>query len=143
MKDIKFSKITRKMAMKQGAFSILMSFALLIGVVGSFIRGRNGIGAIFLIITFISIAFSISFIIKLRKLESLNYLAFKKDRFEINVNFKSKGKVIMLNDIKKVEISKKHITIMVGKKPYNILFQHMEPENIKEVSSFFIRYNRV
>lgn len=43
MKEIKFSRATKKMAMKQGAFSILMSFALFIGVVGSFLRGRAGI----------------------------------------------------------------------------------------------------
>jgi len=47
LKDVKFSKITKKMAMKQGAFSILMSFALVIGVVESFIQGRNGIGDIY------------------------------------------------------------------------------------------------
>ncbi len=142
MKEIKFSKLTKKIAMKQGAFSILMSFALIIGVIGAFIRGINGIGAIFLLITFVSIAFSISFIIKLRKLENLNYLIFEKDRFELNSNFTSKGKVIIFNDINKVQISKKYITITVGKKPYYILFQHIEPENIKEVSQLLMKYNR-
>ena len=142
MKEIKFSKLTKKIAMKQGAFSILMSFALIIGVIGSFIRGRNGVGAIFLIITFVSIAFSISFIMKLRKLENLNYLIFEKDRFELNSNFTSKGKVIIFNDINRVQISKKHITLTVGKKPYYILFQNIESEHIKEVSQFFMKYNR-
>lgn len=142
MKEIKFSKLTKKIAMKQGAFSILMSFALIIGVIGAFIRGINGIGAIFLLITFVSIAFSISFIMKLRKLENLNYLIFEKDRFELNSNFTSKGKVIIFNDINKVQISKKHIALTVGKKPYYILFQNIESEHIKEVSQFFMKYNR-
>lgn len=142
MKEIKFSKVTKKIAKKQGAFSILMSFALLIGVIGSFIRGRTGIAAIFLMVTMVSIAFSISFIIKLRKLEGLNYLKFEKGRFEINNNFKSKGKIIMLNDINKVEVTKRYITLIVGKKTYNILLQHIELENIKEVEQFFMKYNR-
>ncbi|MBU3110628.1 hypothetical protein [Clostridium lacusfryxellense] len=142
MKEIKFSKLTKKIAMKQGAFSILMSFALIIGVIGAFIQGINGIGAIFLLITLISITFSISFIIKLRKLENLNYLVFDKDRFELNSNFTSKGKVIIFNDINKVQLSKKNITITVGKKPYYILFQHIEPEHIKEVSQLLMKYNR-
>ena len=128
--------------MKQGAFSILMSFALLIGVIGSFIRGNTGIAGIFLMVTIVSIGFSISFIIKLRRLESLNYLTFEKDRFELNSNFASKGKVIMFNDINKVQITKKYITLTVGKKPYNILLQHIEPENIKEVEQLFMKYNR-
>ena len=115
MKEIKFSKVTKKIAMKQGAFSILMSFALLIGVIGSFVRGKTGIAAIFLMVTIVSIGFSISFIIKLRRLESLNYLTFEKDRFELNSNFASKGKVILFNDISKVEITKKYITITVKK----------------------------
>lgn len=140
MKEIKFSRVTKKMAMKQGAFSILMSFALLIGVIGSFVRGRTGIAGIFLMVTLVSIAFSISFIIKLRKLENLNYLKFEKDRFELNSNFASKGKVIMFNDISKVEITKKYIAIKVGKKPYNILLQHIEPENIKAVEQLLMRY---
>ena len=142
MKDIKFSRVTKKMAMKQGAFSILMSFALLIGVIGSFVRGRAGIAGIFLMVTFVSIGFSISFIIKLRRLENLSYLKFEKDRFELNSNFASKGKVIMFNDISKVEITKKYIAIKLGKKPYNILLQHIEPENIKAVEQLFMRYNR-
>ena len=142
MKDIKFSKVTKKTAMKQGAFSILMSFALLIGVIGSFIRGRTGIAGIFLIVTLVSIGFSISFIIKLRRLESLYYLTFEKDRFEININFAAKGKVIMFNDINRVEIKKEFITVTVGKKPYNILFQHIGPEKIKEVEKLFMKYNR-
>lgn len=142
MKEVKFSKITKKVAKKQGAFSILMSFALLIGVMGSFFRGRTGIAGIFLMVTLVSIAFSISFIIKLRRLESLNYLTFEKDRFELNSNFAKNGKVIMFNDITKVEVSKKFITITVGKRPYNILLQHIEPANIKAVEQLFMRYNR-
>ena len=142
MKEIKFSRVTKKMAMKQGAFSILMSFALLIGVIGSFVRKRTGIAGIFLMVTFVSIGFSISFIIKLRRLENLNYLKFEKDRFELNSNFASKGKVIMFNDISKVAITKKYISIKVGKKPYNILLQHIEPENIKAVEQLLMRYNR-
>jgi hypothetical protein len=142
MKDIKFSKVTKKTAMKQGAFSILMSFTLLIGVIGSFLRGRTGISGIFLMVTLVSIGFSMSFILKLRRLESLNYLTVEKDRFEININFAAKGKVIMFNDINKVEIKKKHIIVTVGKKPYTILFQHIEPEKIKEVEKFFMKYNR-
>jgi hypothetical protein len=142
MKEIKFSKVTKKIAMKQGAFSILMSFALLIGVIGSFARGKTGIAAIFLMVTFVSIGFSISFIIKLRRLESKNYLTFEKDRFELNSNFSSKGKVILFNDISKVEVIKKYITITVNKKPYNILLQHIQPENRKEVEQFFMKYNR-
>lgn len=128
--------------MKQGAFSILMSFALLIGVIGSFVRGRTEIAAIFLMVTLVSIGFSISFIIKLRRLESLNYLTFEKDRFELNSNFGTKGKVILFNDINKVQITKKYIAITVDKKPYNILLQHIEPENIKAVEQLFMRYNR-
>ncbi|MBU3093056.1 hypothetical protein KPL35_13350 [Clostridium sp. CF011] len=142
MKKIKFSRVTKKMAMKQGAFSILMSFALLIGVIGSFVRGRTGIAGIFLMVTFVSVGFSISFIIKLRKLENLNYLKFEKDRFELNSNFASKGKTIMFNDISKVAITKKYIAIKVGKKPYNILLQHIEPESVKAVEQLFMRYNR-
>ena len=142
MKGIKFSKVTKKIAMKQGAFSILMSFALLIGVIGSFVRGKTGIAAIFLMVTFVSIGFSISFIIKLRRLESLNYLTFEKDRFELNSNFASKGKVILFNDISKVEVTKKYIAIKVDKKPYNIPLQHIEPESRKEVEQFFMKYNR-
>ena len=142
MKEIKFSKVTKKIAMKQGAFSILMSFALLIGVIGSFVRGKTGIAAIFLMVTIVSIGFSISFIIKLRRLESLNYLTFEKDRFELNSNFASKGKVILFNDISKVEITKKYIAIKVDKKPYNIPLQHIEPESRKEVEQFFMKYNR-
>lgn len=142
MKEVKFSKVTKKIAMKQGAFSILMSFALLIGVIGSFIRGRTGIAGIFLMVTLVSIGFSISFIIKLRRLESLNYLTFGKDRFELNSNFASKGKTIMFNDINKVEVTKKFITITVGKRPYSIMLQHIEPENIKAVEQFFMKYNR-
>ena len=137
MKEIKFSKVTKKIAMKQGAFSILMSFALLIGVIGTFIRGNTGIAGIFLMVTTVSIGFSISFIIKLRRLEGLNYLTFEKDRFELNSNFLSKGKVIMFNDISKVKIEKKFITITQGKKPINILLQHIEPGNRKEVEQFF------
>jgi len=142
MKEIKFSKVTKKIAMKQGAFSILMSFALLIGVIGSFLRGRAGIAGIFLMVTVVSIGFSVSFIIKLRRLESLNYLTFEKDRFELNSNFASKGKVVMFNDINKVEITKKYIAITVGKKIYNIPLQHIEAENIKAVEQLFMRYNR-
>ena len=44
--------------------------------------------------------------------------------------------------VSKVEITKKYITITVGKKPYNILLQHIEPENIKAVEQLFMRYNR-
>lgn len=142
MKEIKFSKVTKKIAMKQGAFSILMSFALLIGIIGSFVRGNTGIAGIFLMVTIVSIGFSISFVIKLRRLESLNYLTFEKDRFEINSNFAPKGKVIMYNDISKVEITKKFIAIKVDKKPYNILLQHIEPESRKEVEQLFMKYNR-
>lgn len=142
MKVIKFSKATKKIAMKQGAFSILMSFALLIGVIGSFVRGKTGIAAIFLMVTLVSIGFSISFIIKLRRLESLNYLTFEKDRFELNSNFASKGKVIMFNDINKVEITKKYISIRVDKKPYNIMLQHIEVGSRKEVEQLFMKYNR-
>jgi len=142
MKEIKFSKVTKKIAMKQGAFSILMSFALLIGVIGSFIRGNTGIAGIFLMVTLVSIGFSISFVIKLRRLEGLNYLTFEKDRFELNSNFAPKGKIIMYNDISKVEITKKFIAIKVGKRPYNILLQHIEPENRKEVEQLFMKYNR-
>ena len=142
MKEIKFSKVTKKIAMKQGAFSILMSFALLIGVIGSFVRGNTGIAAIFLMVTLVSIGFSISFVIKLRRLESLNYLTFEKDRFELNSNFAPKGKVIMYNDISKVEITKKFIAIKVDKRPYNILLQHIEPGNRKEVEQLFMKYNR-
>ena len=142
MKEIKFSKVTRKIAMRQGSFSILMSFALLIGVIGSFIRARTGIATIFLMVTVVSIVFSISFIIKLRKLENLNYLIFEKEKFELNNNFASKGKIIMFNDINKVIITKKYITLTVGKRTYNIILQHIEPEYIKEVSQFFMRYNR-
>jgi hypothetical protein len=142
LKEIKFSKLTKKIAMKQGAFSILMSFALILAVIGAFIRGINGIGAIFLLITFVSIVFSISFIIKLRKLENLNYLVFEKDRLELNSNFTSMGKIIKFNDINKVQISKKHIEVTVGKKPYYILFQHIEPEYIKEVGQLLMKYNR-
>jgi len=142
MKEIKFSKVTKKIAMKQGAFSILMSFALLIGVIGSFIRGNTGIAGIFLMVTLVSIGFSISFVIKLRRLEGLNYLTFEKDRFELNSNFAPKGKIIMYNDISKVEITKKFIAIKVGKRPYNILLQHIEPENRKEVEQRFMKYNR-
>ncbi|MBZ9637180.1 hypothetical protein [Clostridium sp. FP1] len=142
MKEIKFSKVTKKIAMKQGAFSILMSFALLIGVIGSFARGRTEIAAIFLMVTLVSIGFSISFIIKLRRLENLNYLTFEKDRFELNSNFASKGKVILFNDISKVEITNKYIAIKVDKKIYNILVQHIEIENRKEVEKFFMKYNR-
>lgn len=142
MKEIKFSKVTKKIAMKQGAFSILMSFALLIGVTGLFIRGKTGIAGIFTMVTIVSIAFSISFIIKLRRLEGLNYLTFGKDRFELNSNFASKGKVIMLNDIKKVALTNKFITITVGKNTYNLLLQHIEPEKTKEVEQFFMKYNR-
>ncbi|MBU3145900.1 hypothetical protein [Clostridium sp. CF012] len=142
MKEIKFSKVTKKIAMKQGAFSILMSFALLIGVVASFVRGKTGIVAIFFMVTVVSIGFSISFIIKLRRLESLNYLTFEKDRFELNSNFASKGKVIMFNDISKVEITKKYIAIKVDKKLYNILLQHIELESRKAVEQIFMKYNR-
>jgi len=142
LKQIKFSKVTRKAAMKQGSFSILMSFALLIGVIGSFIRGRAGIAAIFLMVTVVSIMFSISFIIKLRKLDSLNYLTFEKDKFELNNNFASKGKIIMFNDINKVKITKKYIILTVDKKTYNIIIQHIEPENAKAVEQLFMRYNR-
>ena len=142
MKEIKFSKVTKKIAMKQGAFSILMSFALLIGVIGSFIRGNTGIAGIFLMVTLVSIGFSISFVIKLRRLEGLNYLTFEKDRFELNSNFAPKGKIIMYNDISKVEITKKFIAIKVGKRPYNILLQHIEPENRKEVEQLFMKYNK-
>ena len=142
MKEIKFSKVTKKVAMKQGAFSILMSIALLIGVIGSFIRGRTGIAGIFLMVTLVSIGLSISFVMKLRRLEGLNYLTFEKDRFELNSNFAPKGKVIMFNDIKKVERTKKYITITVGKRPYNILVQHIGPENVKAVEQFFMKYNR-
>lgn len=142
MKEIKFSKVTKKIAMKQGAFSILMSFAIFIGVVGSFIQGRTGIAGIFTMVTIVSIAFSISFVIKLRRLEGLNYLTFQKDRFELNSNFASKGKVIMFNDINKVQITKKNIAITVGKKPYNLILQHIEPEKTKEVEKFFMKYNR-
>ncbi|MEK6265362.1 MAG: hypothetical protein N2B06_11440 [Clostridium sp.] len=142
MKEIKFSKVTKKIAMKQGAFSILMSFAIFIGVVGSFIQGRTGIAGIFTMVTIVSIAFSISFVIKLRRLEGLNYLTFQKDRFELNSNFASKGKVIMFNDINKVRITKKNIAITVGKKPYNLILQHIEPEKTKEVEKFFMKYNR-
>ena len=142
MKEIKFSKVTKKVAMKQGAFSILMSFALLIGVIGSFVRGNTGIAGVFLMVTLVSIGFSISFVIKLRRLEGLNYLTFEKDRFELNSNFAPKGKIIMYNDISKVEITKKFIAIKVGKRPYNILLQHIEPENRKEVEQLFMKYNR-
>jgi len=142
LEKIKFSKVTKKIAMKQGAFSILMSFALLIGVIGSFAQGKTGIGATFTMVTLVSIGFSISFIIKLRRMESLNYLTFEKDRFELNSNFASKGKTIMFNDINKVEITKKYISIKVNKKPYNILLQHIEPENRKEVEQLFIKYNK-
>jgi hypothetical protein len=142
MKEVKFSKITKKIAMKQGAFSILMSSALIIGVIGSFLRGRTGIAAVFLMVTIVSIGFSISFVIKLRRLENLNYLTFQKDRFELNSNFRLKGKIIMFNDITKVAVTKKYITVTVDKKPYNILSQHIEPEKIKEVEQFFMRYNR-
>lgn len=142
MKEIKFSRATKKMAMKQGAFSILMSFALFIGVIGSFLRGRTGIAGIFTMVTIVSIAFSTSFIIKLRRLENLNYLTFKKDRFELNSNFASKGKVIMFNDINKVQITNKNIILTVGKKPYTLLLQHIEPEKTKEVELFFMEYNR-
>ena len=119
-----------------------MSLALLIGVIGSFLRGRTGIAGIFLMVTLVSIGFSISFIIKLRRLENLNYLTFEKDRFELNSNFAKKGKVIMFNDITKVEVTKKFIKITVGKRPYNILLQHIEPANIKAVEQLFMRYNR-
>jgi hypothetical protein len=142
MKEIKFSKVTKKIAMKQGAFSILMSFAIFIGVVGAFIQGRTGIAAIFTMVTIVSIAFSISFVIKLRRLESLNYLTFQKDRFELNSNFASRGKIIMFNDINKVRITKKNIAMTVGKKPYNLILQHIEPEKTKEVEKFFMKYNR-
>lgn len=142
MKEIKFSKVTKKIAMKQGAFSILMSLALLIGVAGSFARGKTAIAQIFLMVTFVSIGFSISFIIKLRRLENLNYLTFEKDRFELNSNFASKGKVILFNNISKVEITKKYIAIKVDKRPYSILLQHIEPESRKEVGNFFMKYNR-
>lgn len=142
MKEIKFSKETKKVAKKQGAFSILMSLALLIGVIGSFIRGRSGITSIFLMVTIVSIAFSISFIIKLRKLDGLNYLKFEKDRFELNNNFKSKGKVIMFNDINKVKVSKRYIILLVGKRTYNIPLQNIEMENIKEIEQLFMKYNR-
>ena len=142
MKEIKFSKVTKKIAMKQGAFSILMSFALLIGVIGSFVRGNTGIAGIFLMVTVVSIGFSISFVIKLRRLESLNYLTFEKDRFELNSNFAPKGKVIMYNDISKVEITKKFIAIKVDKRPYNILLQHIETGNREEVEQLFMKYNR-
>ncbi|MGH4118985.1 hypothetical protein [Clostridium sp.] len=142
MKEIKFSKTTKKMAMKQGAFSILMSFALFIGVVGLFFRGRTGMAGIFTMVTIVSIAFSTSFIIKLRRLENLNYLTFEKDRFELNSNFASKGKTIMFNDINKVQITKKNIILTVGKKPYTLLLQHIEPEKTKEVEQFFMKYNR-
>ena len=142
MKEVKFSNVTKKVAMKQGAFSILMSLTLLIGVIGSFLRGRTGIAGIFLIVTLASIGFSISFIIKLRRLEGLNYLTFEKDRFELNSNFAPKGKVIMFNDINKVEITKKYITITVGKRPYNILLQHIEPQRVEEVKQLFMRYKR-
>ena len=93
-------------------------------------------------VTVVSIGFSISFVIKLRRLENLNYLTFQKDRFELNSNFGSKGKIIMFNDITKVTVTKKFITVTVDKKPYNILSQHIEPENLKEVEQFFMRYNR-
>ncbi|MCB2294897.1 hypothetical protein LGK95_15520 [Clostridium algoriphilum] len=142
MKEIKFSKTTKKIAMKQGAFSILMSFALLIGVLGSFIRGRTGIAIIFLMVTVISIIFSISFIIKLRRLESLNYLVFEKDRFELNSNFSSKGKIIIFNDINKVQLTKRYITLTLSNETYNILLENIEQENREEVGQFFIRYNR-
>ena len=142
MKEIKFSNVTKKIAMKQGAFSILMSFALLIGVIGTFIRGNKGIAAIFLIVTTVSIGFSISFIIKLRRIEGLNYLTFENDRFELNSNFSLKGKIIMFNDISKVKIEKKYITITEGKKTINIILQNIESENIKEIEQFFMKYNR-
>ncbi|MGH4137280.1 hypothetical protein [Clostridium sp.] len=142
MKEIKFSKVTKKIAMKQGAFSILMSLTLLIGVAGSFARGRTAIAQIFLMVTVVSIGFSISFILKLRRLENLNYLIFQKDRFELNSNFAPKGKVILFNDISKVEITKKYIAIKVDKRPYNIPLQNIEPENRKEVEKFFMKYNR-
>lgn len=142
MKEIKFSKETKKIAMKQVAFSILMSVALFIAVLGSFFMGRTGIAWIFTVVTFVSIGFSISFIIKLRRLEGLNYLTFERDRFELNSNFAAKGKVIMFNDINKVQIAKRYITITVGKKPYNLLLQHIGPENIKEVKGLFMKYNR-
>jgi len=139
---IKFSKVTKKIAMKQGAFSILMSLTLLIGVIGSFIQGESVVATIFLMVAFVSIVFSISFILKLRKLEGLDYLKFEKDRFELNNNFTTRGRVIMFNDINEVQITKKYITIKVGKRPYNILLQHIEPENVKQVEQLFMKYNR-
>jgi hypothetical protein len=142
MKEIKFSKVTKKIAMKQGAFSILMSMALLIAVIASFVRGKTGIAGIFLMVTLVSIGFSISFIIKLRRLENLNYLTIEKDRFELNSNFAAKGKVIMFNDISRVQITNKYIAIKVDKKPYNMPLQHIEPESRKAVEQFFMKYNR-
>ena len=142
MENIKFSKITKKTAMKQGAFSILMSFALLIGVIGSFIRSRTEIAIIFLMVTVVSIIFSAIFIIKLRRIENLNYLKFEKDRFELNSNFAARGKVIMFNDIQKVQITKKYITLTVSKRIYNIPLEHIEAENIKAVKKLFMKFNR-
>ena len=46
---------------------------------------------------------------KLRRLEDLNYLTFGRDRFELNSNFASKGKVILFNHINKVKVMKKLI----------------------------------
>ncbi|MPN19975.1 hypothetical protein SDC9_167350 [bioreactor metagenome] len=83
---------------------------------------------------------SYTMIKKVRIIEDINYLIIHKDRFELNNNFSTKGKMFKFNDISDVRFTMKGIKFRVGIREYRVAYNFLEEQDIEKVKNVFGRY---
>ncbi|MEG0772524.1 hypothetical protein [Clostridium sp.] len=140
MKEFKFNAATKRHTRKQLAISLLMSVSFIITTIGLFLREKIFYGRLFLVLTIIAFLVSYLVIKKVKNIENINYLRIEKDRFELNNNISSKGKIFKFNDISDVRFTMKAIKFRVGIREYRIAYYFLDESDVEKVKKIFERY---
>lgn len=140
MKEFKFNTLTKKYTRRQLAISLLMTISIIITAIGLFVRGSIFYGRLFAVLSIVALFMSYTMIKKVRIIEDINYLIIHKDRFELNNNFSTKGKMFKFNDISDVRFTMKGIKFRVGIREYRVAYSFLEEQDIEKVKNVFGRY---